>query len=64
MLRYTVVANRIENLQNGGHHRGSSLPCPSMGVPTVTEYSMECYIHKTLFFCFATSLPPPPLIQI
>ncbi len=25
--------NRIENLKNEGHHRGTSLPCPSMGVP-------------------------------
>ncbi len=25
--------NLIENPQNGGHHCGISLPCPSMGVP-------------------------------
>ncbi len=30
--------NRIENLKNGGHHHRTSLPCPSMGVPSPGDY--------------------------
>ncbi len=39
MLRYKIGTQfyRIENLKNGGHHHGTSLPCLSMGVHTPAQ---------------------------
>ncbi len=40
--------NRIENLKNEGHHRGTSLPCPSMGVPPPLPRGSQ--LHDQLVF--------------
>ncbi len=39
---YKIGPYRIDNTQNRGHHHGTSLPCPSMRVPTLDpEYTMH-----------------------
>ncbi len=56
--------NWFENLKNKGHHYGTSLLCPSMGVPTLGhEYPSEWkptpnqqYIIILLYSLFQTQL--------
>ncbi len=57
MLRYKIGTQfyRIENLKNGGHHHGTSLPCLSMGVHTPGHY------RGTFLPCQSMGVPTPGL---
>ncbi len=40
--------NRIENLKNEGHHCGTSLLCPSMGVPPPPGTQLTTFLYSNL----------------
>ncbi len=45
-LRKKKRPNWIINLKNGGHHRGTSLPCPSMDVLTAPYHIAQKMLGK------------------
>ncbi len=59
--------NRIENPWNGGHHHGTSLPCPSMEVPPGFDPSFLQNLRSDLVQYFLPKClwsTPPPFLRL